>query len=208
MNAGGKYLFDLTGYSVLKDVLTAEEVAQFNASIDRHRDLMGEIARSPADDSQAMQGTLRCKDLGGMLAWEQPRCEPFRKLQLCRVFRKYVSPKTPVEMLKKKSAAQNICDQFGKGFRAINEVQSAFQSRPMPDEALCAILWEYKVRGEKGYDLTERLFAIIREGYSELDIIGPECAGKDVPLGEIFENYPKPDVQSILYCSATATQSP
>lgn len=36
------------------------------------------------------------------------------RIQLCRVFRKYVSPETPVEMLKKKSAAKRICKQFGK----------------------------------------------------------------------------------------------
>ena len=74
-------------------------------------------------------------------------------------------------MLKKKSAAQNICDQFGNEFRAINEVQSAFQSRPMPDEALCAVLWEYKDRGKKGYDLTERLFTIIRENILNLRLL-------------------------------------
>ena len=63
----------------------------------------------------------------------------------------------------------------------------------MPDEALCAVLWEYKDRGRKGYDLTERLFRIIRERFPGLRIIGPERAGKDVPLGELFESYPKPD---------------
>ena len=115
------------------------------------------------------------------------------RIQLCRVFRKYVSPETPVEMLKKKSAASDICDRFGNGFRKITEVQARFQERPMPDEALCAVLWEYKDRGQKGYDLTERLFIIIRENFKELTIIGPERAGKDVILGELFEDYPKPD---------------
>ncbi|NPU86406.1 MAG: hypothetical protein HPY65_18160 [Syntrophaceae bacterium] len=115
------------------------------------------------------------------------------RIQLCRVFRKYVSPETPVEMLKKKSAAKEICDRFGKGFRAVTEVQSHFSARPMPDEALCAVLWEYKDRGQKGYDLTERLFTIIREQFSDMRIIGPERAGKDVIMGELFEHYPKPD---------------
>jgi hypothetical protein len=115
------------------------------------------------------------------------------RIQLCRVFRKYVSPETPVEMLKKKSAAKNICEQFGRRFRPITEVQERFEARPMPDEALCAILWEYKDRGKKGYDLTERLFTIVREKYPELDIIGPERAGKDVILGELFPDYPKSD---------------
>lgn len=115
------------------------------------------------------------------------------RVQLCRVFRKYVSPDTPVEMLKKKSAADSICAQFGKGFRKITEVQAKFQSRPMPDEALCAVLWEYKDRGQKGYALTDRLFTIMRERFKSLEIIGPERAGRDVILGELFDDYPKPD---------------
>lgn len=115
------------------------------------------------------------------------------RTQLCRVFRKYASPETPVEMLKKKSAAKNICERFGKGFRPITEIQKRFLGRPMPDEALCAILWEYKDRGQKGYDLTEQLFSIIRERFPQLEITGPERAGRDVLLGELFHDYPKPD---------------
>lgn len=119
--------------------------------------------------------------------------EQWMRIQLSRVFRKYVSPETPVEMLKKKSAAAKICAEFGTGFRNIVEVQQAFQSRPIPDEALCAVLWEYKDRGKKGYDLTERLFNIFHENLPGFGVIGPERAGKDVLLGSIFEKYPKPD---------------
>ncbi|MGL6225282.1 MAG: hypothetical protein ACRC10_01495 [Thermoguttaceae bacterium] len=115
------------------------------------------------------------------------------RTQLCRVFRKYVSPQTPVEMLKKKCDAESICEQFGNDFRCIAEVHRKFRERPVPDEALCALLWEYKDRGKKGYDLTERLFAIIRNLFPELEMIGPERAGKDVRLGCVFEDYPKPD---------------
>ena len=119
--------------------------------------------------------------------------ENWMRIQLCRVFRKYVSPETPVEMLKKKSAAIKICEQFGKGFRHISEVQKKFKSRPIPDEALCAILWEYKDRGKKGYDLTERMFSLFREHLPNYQLVGPERAGKDIMLGKIFDNYPKPD---------------
>jgi len=80
MNEEDKYLFDLTGYLVLRDVLTGEEVAELNAGIDHHRDQMQEIDRTLAGDSDALKGTSRRKDLGGMLAWERPWCEPFRKL--------------------------------------------------------------------------------------------------------------------------------
>ena len=115
------------------------------------------------------------------------------RTQLCRVFKKYVSPQTPVEMLKKKSDTQKICRQFGDGFRAIAEVQRRFSERPLPDEALCAVLWEYKDRGKKGYDLTERLFDILRSQHPRFTILGPERAGKDVFLGDVFSDYPRPD---------------
>jgi hypothetical protein len=119
--------------------------------------------------------------------------EQWMRIQLSRVFRKYVSPNTPVEMLKKKSKAQWICDEFGKYFRSIVEVQKAFASRPMPDEALCAILWEYKDRGQKGYDMTEKMFELLRNKFPQYEIIGPERAGRDVLLGEVFNNYTKHD---------------
>jgi hypothetical protein len=119
--------------------------------------------------------------------------EQWMRIQVSRVFRKYVSPATPVEMLKQKRAAAIICDRFGKGFRQIHIVQERFIGRPLPDEPLCAVLWEYKDRGKKGYDLTERLFIILHEQFPQLTLSGPERAGKDVLLGSIFPDYTKPD---------------
>lgn len=114
------------------------------------------------------------------------------RIQLARVFRKYVSPETPVEMLKKKTQAEQICREFGKGFRPIQKVQAAFATRPIPDEALCAVLWEYKDRGKKGYDLTERFFSLFRSSFPDLVIKGPERAGRDILMGEVFDKYPNP----------------
>lgn len=119
--------------------------------------------------------------------------QQWMRIQLSRVFRKYVSPETPVEMLKQKTKANTIVSQFGDGFRAINEVQAAFNSRPIPDEAICAILWEYKDRGKKGYDLTEKVFALIKELHLDLTIIGPQRAGRDILMKEIFSDYPNPE---------------
>ncbi len=115
------------------------------------------------------------------------------RVQLARVFRKYVSPETPVEMLKQKSKAQRICDEFGRGFRPVQTAQAAFLTRPVPDEALCAVLWEYKDRGKKGYDLTEKFFGLFRSTFPDLGLTGPERAGRDILIGEVFEKYPKPD---------------
>jgi hypothetical protein len=119
--------------------------------------------------------------------------ETWIRVQLARVFRKYVSPATPVEMLKGKSKVKEICEQFGAGFRPIQEVQKAFASRPIPDEALCAVLWEYRDRGKKGYDLTEKFFTLIRGQFPLYTITGPERAGQDVLLGTVWSDYPKPD---------------
>lgn len=116
--------------------------------------------------------------------------QPWMRVQMSRVFRKYVSPETPVEMLKQKSKVKSICADFGKGFRPIAEVQSAFSTRSIPDEALCAVLWEYKDRGKKGYDMTEKLFALLEQQLPKTTAEGPKRAGKDVMLHKVFPDYP------------------
>ena len=105
---------------------------------------------------------------------------------------KYVSPQTPVEMLKKKSMIPMVCEQYGKNFRSIDKAQAAFLSRPLPDEALCAVLWEYKDRGQKGYDLTERFFEMFKTSLPDFNIEGPVRAGADIQLQHIFADYPNP----------------
>jgi hypothetical protein len=127
--------------------------------------------------------------------------ELWMRIQLSRVFRKYVSPETPVEMLKKKTKVENICKQFGDGFRPIQEVHAAFNTRSIPDEAICALLWEYKDRGKKGYSLTEKFFALFRSQFPDLQIKGPEKAGKDILMRDIFPEYnnPKRPVDFAIY---------
>ncbi|GAB4190707.1 MAG: hypothetical protein OHK0022_03720 [Roseiflexaceae bacterium] len=127
--------------------------------------------------------------------------ESWMRVQLSRVFKRYVSPGTPVEMLKKKSADKTIVEQFGKEFRPIPQVQSTFSTRPPGDETMCALLWEYKDRGKKGYDLTERFFELLRSRFLDLEIDGPERAGKDILLGNIFADYPNPrrPVDFVIY---------
>jgi hypothetical protein len=96
-------------------------------------------------------------------------------------------------MLKRKCDIEKVLAQFGSRFRDVVEVQRRFATRPESDEALCALLWEYKDRGKKGYDLTEHLFAALHESLGGLKVIGPERAGKDVLLGKVLTDYPKPD---------------
>ena len=115
---------------------------------------------------------------------------PWMRTQLCRVFRKYVSPETPVEMLKKSTRAAQTCREFGNGFRPIHIVQSKFDSRPVPDETICALLWEYKDRGKKGYDLTEKFFDLVQSKFPELSIWGPKRSGSDIQAKSLWPDYP------------------
>jgi len=111
------------------------------------------------------------------------------RIQLCRVFRKYASPETPVEMLKKNTKAALICKEFGERFRPIHIVQEKFDSRPFPDEALCAVMWEYKDRGKKGYGLTEKFFDLIQSKFPNLAIWGPRRSGSDIQAISLWEDY-------------------
>ena len=119
--------------------------------------------------------------------------EAWLRVQLLRVFKRYVCPVLPVEMTKRKNKVVGFEKEFGGKFRPINEVQKAFNSRPLRDEVMCALLWEYKDRGKKGYDLTERFFELFRANFSKLQIVGPERAGKDILMKEIFADYPNPN---------------
>jgi hypothetical protein len=119
--------------------------------------------------------------------------DPWMRVQVARVFRKYVCPSIPVEMLKHKRRAKEICDQFGHYFRPVQEVQAAFMSRPMPDETLCALLWEYKSRGQKGYDLTEHFFELFSAHFPGFTVRGPKHAGTDIRMAALFDDYPNPN---------------
>ena len=126
---------------------------------------------------------------------------PWMRIQLCRIFRRYVSPTTPVEMLKVKKRKEQILKRFGDEFRPIHVVQAKFNTRPARDEALCALLWEYKSRGQKGYSLTEKFFDLFHAHFPDFHIAGPKRAGQDILLGNIFEDYPNPTrpVDFIIY---------
>jgi ectoine hydroxylase-related dioxygenase (phytanoyl-CoA dioxygenase family) len=92
-----KYLFDLNGFIVLRGVFNADEVTSANAAIDAHEDSelherKGQLRTSGLYGRQSSalsgDGSTGRKDMGGMLGWEKPHCEPFRNL-LCH---KHVAP--------------------------------------------------------------------------------------------------------------------
>ena len=75
-----KYLFDLQGFLVVREFLTAEEVNAFNEAVDANAD-----KRSGYDGTQRegtpLEGSRSPFSFWlDMLAWEQPWCQPFRNL--------------------------------------------------------------------------------------------------------------------------------
>ena len=79
MNPDEQYLFDLNGYIVIEEALTPDEVERCNSALDHHPDSFHERTDPLAADSKTLAGRTNRIDVGGMLEWERPWCEPFRE---------------------------------------------------------------------------------------------------------------------------------
>ncbi|BBU38095.1 hypothetical protein APP_03870 [Aeribacillus pallidus] len=128
------------------------------------------------------------------------------RTQLLRIFRKYVSPDTSVEMLKRKSKIPDIIREFGTRFRDIEIVKQKIATRNHPDETIMALLYEYKDRGQKGYELTDTFFTWFEQKFPDYEIIGPRRAGKDILLSDVLENFPsKTPADFLIYRKSDKT---
>jgi hypothetical protein len=84
MTEDERYLFDLNGYLIVRNVLTPTEVVRANAIIDKHASEM--IERSDAPLRNAVQGTKFYgtgpgrKDLGGVLEWGAEESRIFQSI--------------------------------------------------------------------------------------------------------------------------------
>lgn len=126
-----------------------------------------------------------------------------RRVQLLRIFKRYVSPDTSVEMLKVKKNEDMIIRRFGNNFRDIDVVKKRFKKRPKPDEALIAVLTEYADRGEKGYDLQTDFFNWFENKFGEeFTIKGPKRSGPDIYLDEVLEDYPTHRPVDFIICDS------
>ncbi len=72
--------------------------------------------------------------------------QSWMRIQLLRVFRKYVSPNTPVEMLKVKKNIDITCLEYGNQFRPIQEVQVALLGSMWDDYAKLENSWPDKIK--------------------------------------------------------------
>ena len=81
MDTRERYFWDLTGYLVVRNVLTAEELSACNAAVDHCMDrmLQGPDNGGTQGRSNALQGTGQ-QTLPNLLELPHPHCEPFRRL--------------------------------------------------------------------------------------------------------------------------------
>ena len=91
MNDTEKYLFDLKGYLVLRDVVDPGTIARCNDAIDHHFDEIETHERQFEGDSQALASEVRQKWCEEMIAWERPHCDPFRELMVQPAIKPYLS---------------------------------------------------------------------------------------------------------------------
>jgi hypothetical protein len=114
-----------------------------------------------------------------------------QRTQLLRIFRRYISPDTSVEMMKKKKNESMVVDDFGHKFRDIEKVRENWNSRPQPDETLAALLDQHSDRGFKGYWVEEQVFQWFEENFEDrFNLEGPRGAGRDINLSDVFDGYP------------------
>jgi ectoine hydroxylase-related dioxygenase (phytanoyl-CoA dioxygenase family) len=80
MNESEKYLFDVHGFLLIENVLTAEELAAANAAVDAHAHEIQYKFTDLARGSSTLVGEKGRGDLLGMLTWDQPHCQVFRDM--------------------------------------------------------------------------------------------------------------------------------
>lgn len=118
--------------------------------------------------------------------------DSWMRIQLARVFRKYVSPDTPVELLRKKNCWN---------LRRISAKNFSVRSYPFLPRSLYSHKTAHNASSGNGrlsnafctsLILRKRCWKSSQIFCADVFIKGPERAGKDILLGDVFKNYPNP----------------
>ena len=82
MNANERYFWDVTGYLVIKNVLSTEELSAANEAIDYCADRIGQAEDNKgAGESTFLRGTgPRWLHGTNLLNINPPHCDPFRRM--------------------------------------------------------------------------------------------------------------------------------
>ena len=176
MNADEKYLFDLNGYLVIESVLTEAEVSIANAAIDRHLDQGRIRSKEQALDggSPELKGAMGRGELGGLLNWEKPWCNPFR------------------EMLAHPKVVPFLNEILGKGFRMDHQMSLLWMDAGAEG---------FHFHGSSGPGFDPNQYYIVRDGKMhngltvvsfQLTEVNPGDGGFIVIPGSHKSNFPCP----------------
>lgn len=115
------------------------------------------------------------------------------RMALLKMFRRCVSPVLDTETTKKikKISSEDLIETYGKTFKSIQKLKEQFTNLPKELRfALAALIGEYDMRGQVGYQLTALFFDWFEEKFSgKLTIEGPRGAGRDIELNSIFGDF-------------------
>jgi len=124
------------------------------------------------------------------------------RVQLLRVFRRYVFMGESVEATKIISASNEIIRHHGAKFRPLEQVREKFYQRPTDDETLVAVLQEQANRGQKGYNLTQIFFEWFENQFSgTFTLVGPRGAGADIDLKRMLSGFSERAPTDFVICS-------
>ena len=139
MTKDERCLFDINGYIVVHDMLSADDIALANAAIDRHAGKIRERVRelSLSGDSEPLRGTTGRGDLSGALSWEEPYGRPFR------------------DMLVNRKVARYLQELLGPGFRLDHNLDIF---------TMCKGAEGHVLQGSSGHEVDRHQYYIVRDG--------------------------------------------
>lgn len=123
----------------------------------------------------------------------QDEAPSWLRLQLLRVFRRLVCPDIPLAAMSDRAARWRVIGDYGRLFRDVSDVQSSLASRPEPDEALCALLWENRTRMQRVAGLRPRFMERFGVLFPHLTVAGPDLTGDGIRLKHVLPGHPEPE---------------
>lgn len=114
------------------------------------------------------------------------------RVNVLKIFRRMISPNTPVEMMRKKTKIEKTIESQQEYFRPLMELKGILSrgeyDKHELDRSLMAIMNESQNRGQSGYQLTGTFFEWFENKFGEYyEIFGPRGAGRDIDLTEYLD---------------------
>ncbi|OFE13967.1 hypothetical protein PHACT_06055 [Pseudohongiella acticola] len=116
-----------------------------------------------------------------------------QRMALLKMYRRCVSPVLDTETTKKirKISTKSLIQNYGNTFKPISKLKAQFSGLSTEYKyALAALIGEYDMRGQLGYQLTETFFDWFEDHFKDqYSIEGPRGAGRDIELSQLYPDF-------------------